>query len=278
MTPQQFVDKWRGTELRERAASQTHFNDLCRLLGEKSPTEADTHGDWYAFERGAAKTGGGDGWADVWKRGCFAWEYKSPGKNLDTALKQLKLYASDLENPPLLIVSDLQSFRIHTNWTSMVQETHELRLEELADPRLRQKLKWAFSEATVHELKPRRSANATTEEVAERFVRIAWNLRDRGEDPDKVAHFVNRMVFCLFAEDVDLLPKKMFEQMLRRSLEEPDSFVRNARQLFRAMAEPEGMIGFDQIAWFNGGLFEDDTALPLTRDDIRTALEAADRN
>ena len=25
------------------------------------------------------KTGGGDGWADVWKRGCFAWEYKSPG-------------------------------------------------------------------------------------------------------------------------------------------------------------------------------------------------------
>ncbi len=218
------------------------------------------------------KTGGGEGWADVWKRGCFAWEYKSPGKNLDTALKQLKLYASDLENPPLLIVSDMQQFRIHTNWTNMVQETQELALHELTDARLRQRLKWAFSPETVHELKPKRSANATTEDVAEKFVRIAQNLRDRGHDPEQVAHFVNRMVFCMFAEDVDLLPKKMFEQMLRRSLEEPENFTRNAQSLFSAMSKRDGMVGFDRIEWFNGGLFEDDFALPLTLDDIRVAL------
>ncbi len=278
ITAEKFVEKWSNADLRERAGAHSHFNDLCAMLGEKTPTDADPKGEWYAFERGVTKTGGGEGWADVWKRGCFAWEYKSPGKNLDTALKQLKLYASDLENPPLLIVSDMQQFRIHTNWTSMVQETHELRLEDLADARLRQKLKWAFSDATVHELKPKRSANATTEEVAKDFVRLAQNLRDRGHDPEKVAHFVNRMVFCMFAEDVDLLPKKMFEQMLRRSLEEPDNFTRNAEQLFAAMANKDGMVGFDRIEWFNGGLFEDNTALPLTREDIRVALDAADKN
>ena len=120
----------------------------------------------------------------------------------------------------------------------------------------RQKLKWAFSEESVHELKPKRSANATTEEVAERFVRIAQNLRDRGEDPDKVAHFVNRMVFCLFAEDVDLLPKKMFERMLKASLADPGNFVRNAQSLFAAMARRGGLIDFEPVAWFNGGSIE----------------------
>jgi hypothetical protein len=72
------------------------------------------------FEKGALKTGGGDGWADVWKRGCFAWEYKSPGKDLGAALKQLQYYVRSLENPPLLIVSDMYRIELRTNWTNTV--------------------------------------------------------------------------------------------------------------------------------------------------------------
>ena len=55
----------------------------------------------FGFEQNVEKIGGGTGYADVWKRGCFAWEYKSPVGDLKAALKQLKLYAADLENPPL---------------------------------------------------------------------------------------------------------------------------------------------------------------------------------
>jgi type II restriction/modification system DNA methylase subunit YeeA len=190
----------------------------------------------------------------------------------------LKLYASDLENPPLLIVSDMRRIALHTNWTGMVQESHVLELEDLADVRLRQKLKWAFDEVNVEQLKPKRSANATTEEVAEKFVAIAQNLRARGEDAEKVAHFVNRMVFCMFAEDVDLLPKRMFQRMLEASLADPKSFVANAEGLFKAMAFKGGRVGFDAIDWFNGGLFEDGDALPLTEADIRIALEGARAN
>jgi hypothetical protein len=62
MTPQQFIKKWRDSTLKERSASQSHFNDLCALLGEPSPTDVDPDGTWYTFERGAKKTGGGDGW------------------------------------------------------------------------------------------------------------------------------------------------------------------------------------------------------------------------
>ena len=77
MTPQAFVQKWKASQLKERSASQEHFIDLCRLIGQPTPAESDPDGSWYTFERGARKTGGGEGWADVWKKGCFAWEYKA---------------------------------------------------------------------------------------------------------------------------------------------------------------------------------------------------------
>ena len=106
MTPAEFITKWRASEPKERSAAQEHFIDLRRLLGEPTPAEADPAGD-HCFERGALKDSGGDGWADVWKRA-----------NLDAALDQLRQYALALENPLLLIVSDMRRFRIRTNWTN----------------------------------------------------------------------------------------------------------------------------------------------------------------
>ena len=73
MTPHAFIAKWRDATLKERSAAQEHFLDLCRLLDEPTPAEADPTGATYCFERGARKDTGGDGWADVWKRHCFAW-------------------------------------------------------------------------------------------------------------------------------------------------------------------------------------------------------------
>jgi hypothetical protein len=81
MSPDEFISRWKGVTLTERASSHSHFNDLCLMLGEKAPVEADPSGTWYAFEKGAKKAGGGDGWADVWTRKHFGWEYKGPGRN-----------------------------------------------------------------------------------------------------------------------------------------------------------------------------------------------------
>lgn len=105
MTPGEFIAKWRTSELKERSASQEHFIDLCKMLGEPTPAAEDPTGDRYSFEKGARKDGGG--WADVWKRHHFAWEYKGRHANLDRAFAQLRQYALALENPPLLIVSDM---------------------------------------------------------------------------------------------------------------------------------------------------------------------------
>ena len=113
-----------------------------------------------------------------------------------------------------------------------------------------------------------------TEQAAAEFAKLAQRLRERGHPSETVAHFINRLVFCMFAEDVDLLPNKMFKRMLEHTLSRPDEFEMMASDLFRAM-KAGGRIGFEHVAWFNGGLFNDDAALPLDKDDIDLTLRAA---
>ena len=133
MTPSEFAAKWSGSTQTESAAAQEHFIDLCRMLGFPTPNQADPTGEWYAFEKGAEKTEGGDGFADVWKRGHFGWEYKGKKKDLGAAYKQLLDYREALENPPLLVVCDLDRFQIHTNFTNTVKQVHEFDLAQLAE-------------------------------------------------------------------------------------------------------------------------------------------------
>ena len=273
MTPDAFIAKWRASSLKESAASQEHFIDLCRLLGEPTPAEADPAGDFYTFEFGATKATGGQGWADVWKRGCFGWEYKGKDKDLQRAYGQLLQYAAALENPPLLIVSDMETIVLYTNWTNTVREIRTFTLDDLRNGEKRDLLKAAFSDP--ERLKPGRTRQAVTEDAAREFAEIAKRLRDQGFEPHRVAHFINRLVFCMFAEDVGLLPNDMFKRILERASQRPERFESLARQLFAAMAKQGGEFGVDAIAWFNGGLFDDDDVLPLDKPAIDRTLSAA---
>jgi type II restriction/modification system DNA methylase subunit YeeA len=276
MTPNMFIAKWRNVELKERTASQTHFLDICRLLEIEDPVSADPKGEWFTFEKGASKTSGGEGWADVWRKECFAWEYKGKHANLEKAYQQLLQYSVALENPPLLIVSDMDRIIIRTNWTNSVQEKHEILLDDLLDGDIRARLKFAFTDP--EELKPRKTRQELTEETAGEFAGLAQRLRDRGHDAHHVAHFVNQLVFCMFAEDVDLLPNHMFTKMLQVCRFQWDNFTLHAGTLFRAMADKGGMVGFDRVEWFNGGLFDGTEPLPLTEDDVEQLANAAKRD
>ena len=272
MTPHEFLARWRNVELKERSASQAHFMDLCRLLGIDDPVAADPKGEWFTFEKGATKTSGGEGWADVWRKGHFAWEYKGRAANLEKAFDQLLRYSIALESPPLLIVSDMERIRIHTNWTNTVQQVHELALEDLADAAKRDLLRACFEDP--ERLRPAKTRQMLTEEAAREFAALAQRLRDRGNEAHAVAHFVNRLVFCMFAEDVGLLPGAMFTRMLEASRTNPGQFADHARTLFGAM-KSGGMVGFEKVEWFNGGLFDDDSALPLEAADIGNLIAAA---
>ena len=117
MNVPEFQATWRAATLNERQSAQPHFEALCRLLDHPTPRQQDPAGRSFVYEKGLGKTGGGGGFADVWYRGRFGWEYKKPGGDLDKAYRQLKLYAEALENPPLLIVSDTHRIVIHANFT-----------------------------------------------------------------------------------------------------------------------------------------------------------------
>ena len=204
MTPYEFISKWRASTLTERSASQQQFLDLCELLGEPKPADVDPVGESFCFEKGARKDTGGDGWADVWKRHHFAWEYKGQHKDLDAAFEQLRQYVLALENPPLLIVSDMLRFGIRTNWTNSISKTYEFDLDDLAEAKTRDLLKWAFSEPD--RLRPGETRHALTEKAAKAFATVAHALRERGHDPPAVAHFVNRHKGTLQGSGIRALP------------------------------------------------------------------------
>ena len=272
MTPQQFIAKWQGCQLAERAFYQQHFNDLCALAGHATPAAQDTIGDTFCFEKGATKTGGGNGWADVWKRGFFAVEYKGPNGDLRKALEQVQRYALALENPPLLVVARADLIEIHTNFTNTVSDTHTIALEEIGTPDNLAKLRALFFEP--EQLRPARTTRALTEQAAKLFASLANTLRDRGHAPQAVAHFLDKLLFCFFAEDAGLLPKDMVTRVLENGAKDPARIDRQLKQLFASMSKG-GDFGAEIIDWFNGGLFDSDATLPLQSDDIAALITVA---
>lgn len=271
MHPAEFQKKWIGVELKERSAAQEHFLDLCGVLGVPTPAEADPRGEFYMFERGARKSTGGDGWADVWYRGHFAWEYKGKRANLKAAYDQLALYRESLENPPLLVVSDLNIIEIHTNFTGTVKEVHTIDLASFADPANLDRLRRVFR--APDSFRPEQTVEGVTREAAEQFSEIAKGLRSRGVEPRAAAHFLMQLLFCLFAEDVRLLPNQVFSRMVHLGRRRPDLFPRQVEELLMAMRDG-GVAGYEEIPHFNGGLFQHVVVAALTPDELAILAEA----
>ncbi len=263
LTPQDFVSKWKRAEARERQSVQEHFIDLCALVGHETPMQQDPSGTRFAFEMGAAKTSGGSGWADVAKLGFFGWEYKSKDADLEKAYEQLLRYRDALQNPPLLIVSDINNIIIRTNYTNLATRTITLTLDDLLTAEGLKTLKTVFF--NPEQLKPQETIESVTQEAARQFSTLANVLRKFGEEPQEVAHFLIRLLFCLFAEDIGLLPPKLFPRLLEQTRRNSKDFAEVLRQLFRAM-NTGGFFGADKILHFNGGLFDDDHVLQLDSD------------
>jgi len=273
MIPAQFIARWKDNPLSERAGAQGHFDDLCDLLGVDKPRDSGS----YCFERGAGKASGGDGWADVWKRGHFGWENKRPGRDLRAALKQLTDYALELENPPLLVVSDRERIEIHTAFTGYPDQPRTITIADIGQPENLQILRWVFTDP--EKLRPVKSLAAITEEAAGKFGALAETLRKRGQEaphfPQQVAHFLIQCLFCMFAEDENLLPRGVFTGLLTKAAADPARATNRLTALFVAM-QNGGDYGDDTIAWFNGGLFQTIAVPPLTREDIAALQHAAE--
>ncbi|MGI8483737.1 MAG: class I SAM-dependent DNA methyltransferase [Thermomicrobiales bacterium] len=272
VTPQEFQAKWAAISGTERALTQQHFLDLCKVLGQPSPTDADRHGAFYTFEKKVIKAGGGPGFADVWLKDHFAWEYKREKRDLDAAYAQIIQYKDDLGNPPLLVVCDLHRFRVHTNFTGTAKKIYQFDLDTFDQPENQQILRWLFTDP--ERLKPSTTTEGVTREAAIRFGSIAQRLAARNEDPHRTAHFLVQVLFCLFAEDNGLLPRGLVAKTLSFCAKFPSQFPEKMASLLQSMAAG-GFFNMEVIPHFNGGLFREVDVVALDAVEIGVLAEAA---
>jgi type II restriction/modification system DNA methylase subunit YeeA len=304
MTPAEFKKKWSRYQGKETSGYAEHFNDLCRLLGQPTPAEADPSGsDFFCFQKRVIKDAElfdvekpdasapeERGFADVWKKDCFGWEYKGKKKNLDEAYKQLLRYREALLNPPLLVVCDFDRYIVKTNFNGTVQEVHEFTNDQIDRPENLRILRSLFTDPGF--LKPQRTTDQVTKNLAAQIAEIAKSLQSREsvELADarsrkevnvaqkknlRIARFLNRIVFCFFAEDTGLLPKRLFTEIAKSGIGDPKLFAETLEKLFAVMATG-GTFGKDKIRYFNGHLFEDATVFELTEDELRQLAEAGE--
>ena len=304
MTWAEFKKKWSRYQGKESSACQEHFTDLCRLLNYPTPAEADPTGsESFCFQKRVIKDAelfdleqpdSGDpterGFADVWKKGCFGWEYKGKKKSLDEAYKQLLRYREALLNPPLLVVCDFDRYIIRTNFNGTVQEIYEFTNDTIDRPENLRILRALFENPDF--LKPQRTTPQVTKVLAEKFAEVARSLqkRESSELTDaktraevnvahrkslRIAWFLNRLIFCFFAEDTGLLPKKLFSDLAKTALDDPHQFSQALESLFRTMAKG-GLFGAHKIRHFNGHLFEESTVFDLNDDERRILAEASE--
>lgn len=281
MLPHEFANKWRALapNVTERAAYQEHWRDLCLLIGELTPS-SDHSGDTYAFEKHVKKAGTGEtGFADVFYRDHFIAEYKAPGKSLGKALQQALLYARELGNPPLLVVCDLLTLQIYTNFTGSSPRTLTLTLEDIArdakisgDLSALNVLRALFNNPS--RLDPRQLREKITETATGQIGKVALALTKRGIPETQAAHFLMRVVFAMYAKDVGLLEHDLLTKMLKRCKEHPERSRAYFQELFSAMRTGGEFWGGD-VRHFNGGLFDDDYTPDLTSEDAERLLKAA---
>jgi hypothetical protein len=283
-------------------------------LPRPDPAQPETAENAYVFERAVTfqNTDGttSAGRIDLYKRGCFVLEAKqgsdgagasgrtgtgrrgTPGweqsmlRARAQADRYIRALPSDEGRPPFLITCDV-GFVIEifaefsrTGGTYIpfpAPGAHRLTLADLRTPEIRERLQAIWTDPLS--LDPARRTARVTRAIAGSLARLAVSLEKRGEDPATVAAFLMRCLFTMFAEDVSLIGvtgHKPWTRLLEDVREAPEAFVPMVSELWARMNTG----GFStsvrlNILKFNGGLFADNTALPVDAAQIALLLEAS---
>ncbi|MDY7091568.1 MAG: type IIL restriction-modification enzyme MmeI [Acidobacteriota bacterium] len=301
-TVEQFIERWQQATGTERANYQLFLTELCELLElpRPEPSTDEREDNSYVFERRVnfAHADGTEsrGFIDLYRRGCFVLEAKQTGKKMDSASwgtamlrahGQAQQYAralhSDEGRPPFLVVTDVgRSLELYSEFSRSGAtyvpfpdpRSYRVGLEDLAREEVREQLRAVWLDPMS--LDPSRRSARVTKAIATNLAKLASSLEKAGHGPDLVAAFLMRCLFTMFAEDVGLLPARSFTHLLEETRHDPDLFPRLVPGLWRAMNEG----GFSaeirsDVLRFNGGLFAEQTAVPLDREQVDLLLEAA---
>ena len=189
------------------------------------------------------------------------------------AYNQNLRYRNGLGNPPLLIVSDFETIRIHTNFTGKAPDTYIITLDDLLDIEqnatrrnslgnveqsplsVYQVLRYCFYDPDY--LEPAQTTDQITEAAADIFKKIAKDLQDYNTGKDaETARFLSQLLFCMFSSDMGLSPKQLMTQFTQELGTSPATiFPARLQRLFQKMSAGDP-IETPPIKHFNGGLFD----------------------
>lgn len=300
-----FVARWQASSGAERANKDLFLSELCDALGvpRPNPTTGDATTDRYVFEKDAPtpKEGGRTttGKIDLYKEGCFLLEAKQGSEAGDqkvgTAKRGTGMWAFAMQAaygqacqyaqafdapPPFLIVCDIgycfdlyAAFDGSWNFRHFPDaKRHRIYLADL--PAHADTLRTIFTDP--HRLDPSRNAAKVTREIATHLAELARGLEADGYSGERIATFLMRCIFTMFAEDVGLLPAGLFAKALEGDwIRDPKHFVPDVTALWGTMNTGGSIFRVGKILQFNGGLFRDPEALPLSRPQLELLLEAA---
>lgn len=200
---------------------------------------------------------------------------------------QAELYAKALPTtegwPPFLVIVDVgHTIELFADFSRSGKTyvafpdalTHRIPLKDIAKEDIRERLRLVWTDPLS--LDPSKRSAKVTREVAEQLAELAKSLERSGHKPETVAHFLMRSIFTMFAEDVGLLPKESFRTLLEGRRGKVETFPDMIRSLWTAMDRGEfSPILERKVLRFNGQLFADPTALPLTEAQLELLIEAA---
>ena len=195
MTPEAFIAKWKPPTSRSAQRPKSTFSTSAACSTKETPAkpihQAQATASSVARQRPtAARVGLTSG-----SVGSFAWEYKGRGKELCCGLCSAPTVCDCARKPTLLVVCNLDRFRIHTNWNNtVVSSTSLIGRPSRSEPSAEAKAVLSNPE----ELRSGKTRRALTEQADSDFAGLAQRLRERGHTPEAVAlHRSPRL--CMFA-------------------------------------------------------------------------------
>ena len=219
------------------------------------------------------------------RRGTARWD-----QAMLAARGQAERYARSLPpeegNPPLLITCDIgHTFELYADFSRLGRTytpfpdpaNHRIRFEDLIKEEVREVLARCWSDPLA--LDPSRRSAAVTRDIADRLAKLSRSLEAAGHDAERVAHFLMRLLFTLFAEDVELLPRDSFTDALKAIRDRPGDFAALAGAVWADM-DAGGFSGAlrTRVLRFNGGLFADRDAIDLNQEQLDLLIDAADKD
>jgi hypothetical protein len=214
-------------------------------------------------------------------RGTHGWD-----EAMRRAYYQAEDYAKALpEWPPFLVTVDVGfSIELYADFSLTGKaylpfpdpRTYRILLNDLTNPDIRERLRALWLDP--HSLDPARHTAEVTRLIAAKLANLARNL-ERKHSPKAVAEFLTRCIFTSFAENVELIPRNCWLNLLNKIRD--DENVKHFPELASSVWQTMNTGGFSsvlqcELKQFNGGLFESTSALPLTRDQLGLLIEAAD--